>query len=262
MRGAFTGAAVTKKGLLESAERGTVFLDEISEMSPLMQVKLLRVLQERKFRRLGGNEEVDANIRIIAATNRDLAAAVADGTFREDLFYRINVIPIALPPLRERPEDIPLLAEHFLAKYCEQIGKSIVGIAPDAVSCLEAFAWPGNVRQLENVIERAVALERGQVIQVDSLPADIRLSAASPGAFDAGGRVVQLPVQGLDLPRDLENREREFVQQALKQADGRHDRAARLLGITPRQLRHLLDKHGLRRHRPVSEDAGADDADA
>jgi len=256
MRGAFTGAALTKKGLIETAEHGTVFLDEISEMSPMMQVKLLRVLQERKFRRLGGTDEIDADIRIITATNRDLSRLVAEGKFREDLFYRINVIPVQLPPLRDRREDIPLLAEHFLNKYREQMGRSVAGIASDAVRCLEAFGWPGNVRQLENVIERAVALERTSLIQLDSLPADVRAPVGGPGALGAGE--TQLPAQGLDLPQHLEDRERDFVQQALRQADGRHDRAAKLLGITPRQLRHLLDKYDLRRHRPGSDDADSD----
>src|SRR5207245_5442714 len=156
MRGAFTGADASKKGLLEVAEKGTVFLDEIGEMSPVMQVKLLRVLQERKFRRVGGLEELQADIRVIAATNQDLSKAVADGRFREDLFYRINVIPIALPPLRERREDIPLLAEHFLAKYGEQMGKSIAGISREAMDLLLAHDWPGNIRELENALERAV----------------------------------------------------------------------------------------------------------
>ncbi len=164
------GAATTKKGLLEAAERGTVFLDEISEMSTMMQVKLLRVLQERKFRRVGGTEEIDADIRIIAATNRDLAKAVTDGAFREDLYYRINVIPVHLPPLRERREDITPLAEHFVAKYREVMGKPVTGLTPEALRWLEAADWPGNVRQLENVIERAVALERGPLIQLSSLP--------------------------------------------------------------------------------------------
>ncbi|MCX6542937.1 MAG: sigma-54 dependent transcriptional regulator [Acidobacteria bacterium] len=246
MRGAFTGAAVTKKGLLEMAEHGTVFLDEISEMSPMMQVKLLRVLQERTFRRLGGAEEIVADIRIITATNCDLSRLVAEGKFREDLFYRINVIPIALPPLRERREDIPLLAEHFLAKYRGQMGKSIEGISPDVVTCLEAFGWPGNVRQLENVIERAVALERSPVIQLDSLPADLRVPAVAPGSAEPGEGATQLPPQGLDLPRLLEAQEREYVAQALSQAGGRHDRAAQLLAISPRQFRYLLDKHQLR----------------
>src|SRR5437899_642236 len=159
MRGAFTGADANKKGLLEVAERGTIFLDEIGEMSAVMQVKLLRVLQERRFRRLGGLEEVQADIRVIAATNQDLTKAVADGRFREDLYYRINVIPIALPPLRERREDIPLLADHFLGKYGEQMGKSIAAISQGAMDLLVQHDWPGNIRELENVLERAVALE-------------------------------------------------------------------------------------------------------
>ncbi|HOG29423.1 MAG TPA: sigma-54 dependent transcriptional regulator [Vicinamibacterales bacterium] len=246
MRGAFTGAAATKKGLLEVAERGTVFLDEISEMSPMMQVKLLRVLQERRFRRVGGNEEIDADIRIIAATNRDLARAVADGTFREDLYYRVNVIPIHLPPLRERREDIAPLAEHFVAKYREQMGKAVSGLTPEAVRWLEAGDWPGNVRQLENVIERAVALERGPLIQIASLPAGPAPRPPSKQGANGALAGAALPEAGLDLPRHLESQERDLVAQALQQAGGRHDRAARLLAITPRQLRYLLDKHALR----------------
>ena len=171
MRGSFTGADANKKGLLEVAEKGTVFLDEIGEMSAVMQVKLLRVLQERRFRRVGGLEELPADIRVIAATNQDLAKAVAEGRFREDLFYRINVIPIALPPLRERREDIPLLAEHFLAKYSEQMEKQISGVSREAMELLLRHDWPGNIRELENVIERAVALEATPAILPDSLPA-------------------------------------------------------------------------------------------
>ncbi|MCX6552416.1 MAG: sigma-54 dependent transcriptional regulator, partial [Acidobacteria bacterium] len=233
MRGAFTGAAVTKKGLLEAAERGTVFLDEISEMSPMMQVKLLRVLQERKFRRVGGNDEIEADIRIIAATNRDLPKAVADGTFREDLFYRINVIPIQLPPLRDRREDITPLAEHFTAKYAERAGKTVTGVTAEALRTLEAAEWPGNVRQLENVIERAVALERTSLIQAASLPPDLRQKTDTPASAEARAPM-QLPESGLDLTRHLESQERELVAQALKQAGGRHDRAAKLLGLSPR----------------------------
>src|SRR5207248_8878013 len=174
MRGAFTSADSNKKGLLEVAEKGTVFLDEIGEMSPVMQVKLLRVLQERRFRRVGGVDEVLADIRVIAATNQDLAKAVSDARFREDLFYRINVIPIALPPLRERREDIPLLAEHFLAKYAEQMAKPIAGISRGALELLLQHDWPGNIRELENVIERAVALEATPAILADSLPPSLR----------------------------------------------------------------------------------------
>src|SRR3989441_9986948 len=159
MRGSFTGADTNKKGLLEVAEKGTVFLDEIGEMSAVMQVKLLRVLQERGFRRVGGLEELTADIRVIAATNQDLNKLVAEGRFREDLFYRINVIPISLPPLRERREDIGLLAEHFLGKYNEQMGKNITGISHAAMALLMEHDWPGNIRELENVLERAVALE-------------------------------------------------------------------------------------------------------
>src|SRR5579864_6583529 len=154
MRGAFTGADSNKKGLLEVAERGTIFLDEIGEMSAVMQVKLLRVLQERRFRRVGGLEELQADIRVIAATNQDLTKLVAEGRFREDLFYRINVIPIVLPPLRERREDIPLLAEHFLAKYAEQIGKAVTALSRETLDLLVGYTWPGNIRELENIVER------------------------------------------------------------------------------------------------------------
>ena len=160
MKGSFTGADATKKGLIEGAEGGTIFLDEIGETTPMMQVKLLRVLQERKFRRVGGLEEVEADIRVVAATNQDLPKLVAEGRFREDLFYRINVIPIQLPPLRDRREDIPLIADHFLAKYRQAMGKSIETISGEAVARLASYHWPGNIRELENVIERAVALEK------------------------------------------------------------------------------------------------------
>ncbi len=152
-------------------------------MSPLVQVKVLRVLQERRFRRLGGTDEVEADIRIIAATNRDLAKMVAEGTFREDLFYRINVIPVRLPALRERAEDIPLLAEHFVGRFAAQMGKPITGVSGAAMACLQAYAWPGNIRELENALERAVALERSPSILVESLPESVRGSAAAGGAL-------------------------------------------------------------------------------
>jgi DNA-binding NtrC family response regulator len=164
MRGAFTGADANKKGLIEVAEKGTIFLDEIGEMSPVVQVKLLRVLQERKFRRLGGTEEIDADIRILAATNRDLSKMVAEGSFREDLFYRINVIPMRVPPLRDRQGDIPLLAEHFVGRFAEQMRKPISGISGGAMSLLTQYSWPGNIRELENAMERAVALEHTPTI--------------------------------------------------------------------------------------------------
>src|SRR5262249_32410562 len=154
MRGAFTGADSNKKGLLEVAEHGTIFLDEIGEMSAVMQVKLLRVLQERRFRRVGGLEELQADIRVVAATNQDLTRGAAEGRFREDLYYRINVIPIVLPPLRDRREDIPLIAEHFLVKYSEQMDKRVTAIAHETMDLLKRYDWPGNIRELENVLER------------------------------------------------------------------------------------------------------------
>src|SRR6185503_1794353 len=196
MRGSFTGAESNKKGLLEVAERGTIFLDEIGEMSGVMQVKLLRVLQERRFRRVGGLEELVADIRVIAATNQDLTKAVAENRFREDLYYRINVIPIALPPLRERREDIPLLADHFLAKYAEQMGKNVQGIAKSAMEMLAGHDWPGNIRELENVVERAVALEATPTILADSLPPTIRGDMPSPVTT---GSTETLPESGFDL---------------------------------------------------------------
>ena len=242
MRGAFTGADTNKKGLLEVAERGTIFLDEIGEMSPVMQVKLLRVLQERRFRRVGGLEELQADIRVITATNQDLTVAIADGRFREDLFYRINVIPIALPPLRERREDIPLLAEHFLAKYSEQMEKQIVGISHDAMDLLGRHEWPGNIRELENVLERAVALESTPSILPDSLPASIRGDVVRPSS----GPVEALPASGFDLEAHVKEIERGYIAEALKRAGGVQVKAAELLGMSFRSFRYYVKKYNLR----------------
>src|SRR5205823_3878213 len=216
MRGAFTGADTNKKGLIEVAERGTVFLDEIGEMNAVMQVKLLRVLQERKYRRVGGLEEAQADIRVIAATNQDLGKLVAEGRFREDLFYRINVIPISLPPLRERREDIPLLAEHFLAKYCEQMGKSIAGISQGAMELLARHDWPGNIRELENVLERAVALEATPAVLAESLPPSVRGDGPRPTAV----AMDSLPEGGIDLEAHVQDIERGYIAQALERAGG------------------------------------------
>src|SRR5690606_24999437 len=192
VRGAFTGADTNKKGLIEIAEKGTIFLDEIGEMSPMVQVKVLRVLQERKFRRLGGTEEIDADIRIIAATNRDLSKMVAEGRFREDLFYRVNVIPVHLPALRERRDDIPAIAEHFVARSAQAMSKPITGISGDAMRRLKAYAWPGNVRELENAMERAVALEGTATILPESLP-DAVLAAPTTVAAAAAPEPALLP---------------------------------------------------------------------
>ncbi|MDE3155645.1 MAG: sigma-54-dependent Fis family transcriptional regulator [Acidobacteriota bacterium] len=243
MRGAFTGAASNKKGLVEVAEHGTIFLDEIGEMSPMMQVKLLRVLQERKFRRVGGVEEIEADIRVIAATNQDLSRLVADGRFREDLYYRINVIPVQLPPLRERREDIPLLAEHFLAKYREQMNKPVLSISHEAMARLEAAPWPGNVRELENVIERAVALERTPAILPESLPPALA-TGARPAA--AGPPAVDLPESGFDLEEHVQQIERDYIARALERAGGVQVKAAELLGMSFRSFRYYVKKYNLR----------------
>jgi DNA-binding NtrC family response regulator len=240
VRGAFTGATANRKGLFEAADRGTIFLDEIGEMSPAMQVKLLRVLQERKVRPVGGHEELSVDARVIAATNRDLPAMVKAGTFREDLFYRVSVIPIELPPLREKREDIPDLVTHFAEKYCAQAGRSL-GISERAMELLERYSWPGNVRELEHTIERAVALERTDQIQPERLPEQITnySPARVAGALD-------LPDEGLNLTAHLDQLEKTYLLEALRRTGGNQTRAAELLQLSVRSLRHLLDKHGIR----------------
>jgi two-component system, NtrC family, response regulator PilR len=240
MRGAFTGAETNKKGLVEAAERGTIFLDEIGEMSPMMQVKLLRVLQERRFRRVGGLEELETDIRVIAATNQDLEKLVAEGRFREDLFYRINVIPVRLPALRERREDIPLLAEHFLAKYTAQMQKALSGISQEAMACLRQYDWPGNIRELENVIERAVALEATAVILPESLPAHVRGERRGPSS------AVDLPDAGFDLEDHVRTIERSYLAEALRRAGGVQVKAAELLGMSFRSFRYYAKKYNLK----------------
>jgi two-component system response regulator PilR (NtrC family) len=242
MRGAFTGADANKKGLLEVAEKGTIFLDEIGEMSAVMQVKLLHVLQERRFRRVGGLEELQADIRVIAATNQDLTKAVAEGRFREDLFYRINVIPIALPPLRERREDIALLSEHFLAKYAEQMAKPVTGISRQAMDLLMQHDWPGNIRELENVLERAVALEATPTILAESLPPSIRGIVPRNGSHPAE----ELPDGGFDLEAHVKEIERGYIAQALQRAGGVQVKAAELLGMSFRSFRYYVKKYNLR----------------
>jgi len=245
VRGAFTGADTNKKGLIEVAEKGTIFLDEIGEMSQLVQVKLLRILQERKFRRLGGTEEVDTDIRIIAATNRDLTRMVTDGRFREDLFYRINVIPLRLPPLRERPEDIPLLAQHFAARFAARMGKEVAGISGGAMSLLQAYPWPGNIRELENAMERAVALERTPSILPESLPELVRSGShavVAAATQEAGG----FPDVGFDLEQHVQHIEREYIAEALRRAGGVKVKAAELLGMSFRSFRYYTKKYDLK----------------
>lgn len=244
VRGAFTGAAQSRKGLVEVAEKGTLFLDEIGDMTPGLQVKLLRVLQERTYRRVGDSEERPANIRVIAATNRDLEKDVAAQRFREDLFYRLNVIPVHLPPLRERSDDVPLIASHFLSRFTKEMGKPLAGFAPEAIAVLEAYRWPGNVRELENVVERSVALEQGDRVRVETLPASLR---AAPNAGESASATVEpFAGPGFRLEAHLQTIERTHLLRALKQAGGVQTRAAELLGLTFRQFRYLAKKHGLR----------------
>jgi two-component system response regulator PilR (NtrC family) len=240
VKGSFTGATTNRKGLFEGANKGTIFLDEIGEMSPAMQVKLLRVLQEKKVRPVGAHEEIPIDTRVIAATNRDLAAMVKDGSFREDLYYRISVIPIELPPLRERREDIPDLIEHFIGRFGKETGREL-GINEKATQLLEAYSWPGNVRELEHTIERAVALERASEIQPERLPEKIvnYNPARIASAFD-------LPDEGLNLAVFLEQLEKTYIMEALQRTGGNQTRAAEILHLSVRSLRHLLDKHGIR----------------
>ncbi len=240
IKGAFTGATSNKKGLFEVAQDGTIFLDEIGETSTAMQIKLLRVLQEKRIRPVGGTEETEVNARVITATNQDLEQMVNEKLFREDLYYRINVIPIRMPALREKPEDIQPLAENFLEKYRELVGKPIDGISKEAMEMLEAYHWPGNVRQLENVIERAVALEAGETIGVESLPAEIR-SGSGPR------RLVEviLPEPGIDLDSHLEDQRRLYMVEAMNRSGGVQTHAAELLGMTFRSFRYFAKKYGL-----------------
>jgi two-component system response regulator PilR (NtrC family) len=241
VKGAFTGAQTNRKGLFEAAEGGTIFLDEIGEMSLAMQVKLLRVLQERRIRRVGGTEEIAVDTRIIAATNRDLEKMVKSSEFREDLYYRVSVIPIELPPLRERRADIPELMQHFLAKFSRQVGQPPKRCSEEVLRYLEEYDWPGNVRELENTIERAVALESGEEIQAARLPE--RILRYSP---QQGSGEFHLPENGIDLESYLRELEKSYLLEALRRTNGNQTRAAELLQMTVRSLRHCLDKYGIR----------------
>jgi two-component system response regulator PilR (NtrC family) len=236
-KGAFTGAVQQKAGLFEVADGGTLFLDEIAELPPLMQVKLLRVLQEHEFRRVGGTRNLKVDVRLVAATNKDLGEAVAAEVFREDLYYRLNVIQIALPPLRERREDIPLLVEHFLEKLTGQTGTQ----APDSVMRkLLDYNWPGNIRELENAIERCVVLSRDKKLCENGLPK--HMCSSSENNTDSP---MTLPEDGLDLDAHLGGIEKAILLQALERCGGVRKRAAELLGITFRSIRYRLAKYGL-----------------
>jgi two-component system response regulator PilR (NtrC family) len=240
VRGAFTGAVSSTQGLFAAAEGGTLFLDEITELPSVVQVKLLRAIQEREIRRVGDTRDVKVDVRIIAASNRDLTRAVADGILREDLFYRLNVIPLQLPPLRERREDIPLLVAHFIQKLAREAGKKVTGVTPEAMGVLEAYHWPGNIRELENVIERAVVLGNAEIVGVDALP------AALHGPRDSQDVPVDLGTPGFSLDETLERIEQRYMQMALERTGGIQMRAAELLGMSFRQFRYKLQKLGLR----------------
>jgi two-component system, NtrC family, response regulator PilR len=240
-RGAFTGAVVEKKGLFHAAHGGTLLLDEIGEMTPPMQVKILRALQEKRIRQVGGTTEEPVDVRIIAATNQDLRQLIQSGDFREDLYYRINVIPIRVPPLRERREDVPLLVDFFVKKYAGQLDIEPPRIAVEALKLLENYGWPGNVRELENVIERALALTSSTVLTSDDIPTHLLRGGLDPLPS------VQLPDGGLDLEAHLDAVRREMMSQALDRCDGVQTRAAELVGMSFRSFRYYAKKSGLTR---------------
>jgi two-component system response regulator PilR (NtrC family) len=239
-RGSFTGAVTAKKGLFEVADGGTLFLDEIGDTTPAMQVKLLRVLQERRIRRVGGTEESEVNVRVLAATNQDLEQMVRERRFREDLYYRINVIQIKMPPLREKREDIAGLAGHFLHKYGGLMSKRIAALDPEALRQLQEHDWPGNVRELENVIERAVALAQGDTVTVAELSRNLGGSPRPAREMPA-----ELGDEGIDLERELETLREHFMHLALERAHGIQTRAAELLGMSFRSFRYFAKKYNL-----------------
>lgn len=240
-KGSFTGATVDKKGLFAAAQTGTIFLDEIGELPMSMQVKLLRVIQERRIKPVGATAEIELDVRLVTATNRDLKAMVQKGEFREDLYYRLNVIQVSIPPLRERREDVPLLVQHFIEKCARDLAKVIRGVNRDAMDLLLNYPYDGNVRELENIIERAVTLESSDMISVESLPYHMQ----------KGNNLVrwandfEIPAEGIQMEEIVENLERNLMMKALKRTGGVRKEAARLLGISFRSMRYRLDKYGI-----------------
>jgi two-component system, NtrC family, response regulator PilR len=249
MKGAFTGANENRRGLFQAADGGTLFMDEIGNMSLTMQVKLYRVLQEGKIRPLGSTEETDVDVRVIAATNKDFTEEIAEGRFREDLYYRLSVIPIHLPPLRERPEDIPLLVRAFLDRFSKSMNKKIDGIESEAMRRLEVYEWPGNVRELENTIERAIALEAGSRISVDALPPKIRdhfQATVDQAATNGNGHAPSiLPDEGINLEQHIQKLERSFLLAAMERSGGVRTRAAETLKMSYRSFRHYAKKYNI-----------------
>ena len=240
-KGAFTDAHQQKQGLFELADGGTIFLDEIGDMPPSLQAKLLRFLEEKAFRRVGGTKDIRVDVRIIAATNRHLRGLVADGRFREDLFYRLNVFPVTLPPLRERPEDIPLLAEHFIRQYNHEFRKEVTGIDSAALVAIQAYTWPGNVREMKNIIERVMLLSGGSRLTLVDLPAEIKTPVAAAAGVSGLPTVIEFGPEGIDIHEV----ERLLVQKALEHTRGNQSRAAALLHISRDQLRYRMQKYGL-----------------
>jgi two-component system response regulator PilR (NtrC family) len=243
VKGAFTGAVASTPGLFAAADGGTLFLDEITEIPASVQVKLLRAVQEREIRRVGDTRDVRVDVRLIAASNRDLSRAVAEGQLREDLFYRLNVIPIHLPPLRQRREDIPLLVAHFIEKVSRALGRPPKPVTPEAMALLERYHWPGNIRELENVVERAIVLGSGEALDAEALPPGLVVPATQEDL------PLELPPQGLDLDDLLDRIEQRYLELALRRTGGVQTRAAELLGLSFRQFRYKLQKH-LQRQTP------------
>jgi two-component system response regulator PilR (NtrC family) len=244
MKGAFTGAISNKAGLFEVASGGTIFLDEIGDTTPATQVKLLRVIQEREFRRVGGTKDVKVDIRIIAATNRDLEKAVAEGDFREDLYYRLDVIPIFLPPLRMRPGDIPTLAKHFLERFAKAGGKPVPVLTPEAIRVLVGHEWRGNVRELENLIERVVAIGTGPQVTDEDLRSWLHRPTVTPAAHNGASH--DLPPDGLDLEDLISRIEKDLLLKALERSRWVKKKAARLLRLNSRSFRYRLEKYAIK----------------
>jgi two-component system response regulator PilR (NtrC family) len=251
-KGAFTGAQSKHLGLFREANGGTVLLDEVGELPANLQVKLLRVLQERAVRAVGATQETPIDVRVLAATNRDVESDVSSGKFRQDLYYRLNVIRIALPPLRDRREDIPMLAERFMRRFADEMGKEVSGFTPDAIRALQAYAFPGNVRELENMLERAVALAGSNVIGLGDFPQELSGSVGAPG-----GTLLELPEQGCNLDEVVNEVERRLLTEALQRTGGVRTAAAKLLGISFRSIRYRLAKLGLSEEEPEEREHDA-----
>jgi len=239
VKGSFTGAVSNKKGMFEVAERGVLFLDEVGEMSPWTQVKLLGAIQDKKIRRVGGTEEIPVDARIIAATNQNLKKKIKEEKFREDLFYRLNVISFEMPPLRDKKEDLPLLVSHFLDKYCKKMGKKMKRIVPEVMNAFESYTWPGNIRELENLIERIVAIEDRGTITEESLPEEL----LKPHKKAESNPLLQ---KGFNLNSHLDEIAQDYIREARRAANGNLKETASLLGVSYRTLRYLIDKYGLK----------------